>query len=102
MKRNNVKSTWMMVRAERGEIIVSDGWTDTLDRSYTSTSVHEWQHDGFVMTHCSMSDHPGERIPDARIYCWSSLSGRPRKLSIREMLRSNVPLDAIKQAISRA
>lgn len=101
MKRTNITSTWLTVCASRGTITVSDGWTDTSGRTYTSTSVHEWHHDGFVMTHCSMTDQPGERIPDQRLYAWSTLSGRPRKLGIRELLKSGVPLEAIKQALSK-
>jgi hypothetical protein len=104
MKRNNIKSTWMMVRACKGDITVCDGFTDMVGRTYSSTSLWEWKGDGFTMMAHSMRDHIADEdyIPLNRIYGWSPLSGRPRKLGIREMLSSGVPLDAIKQAMSRA
>lgn len=101
MKRKHIKESWLYCKAKRGQITVHDGFTGPDGHEYHSVSVHEWQHDGFVMTHCSMTAEAGERIPDSRIYGWSDISGRPTKLSIIQILKSNVTLDAIKTAICK-
>jgi hypothetical protein len=99
MKRKYIHSSWLYCKARRGEITVAEGFTDSCGREYKSTSVHKWEHDGFVMTYLSMGDESLDAIPPQRIYGWSSIAGRPRKLSIQDMIKSHVPVDVIKTAI---